>query len=555
MKITGELAIRAKLIWIPAVLFSAFACIFALLRSTDIFTVDGAYRSFEVYRRQSLFFHGNNHMLYPVNVLVWARLAGALGLKPQRPLEFFSTVQLMNCFAGASCLAILCLMMYLATSSWRLALGATVGYGFSNAFIGQATNAAEPLVGVFWSFLALFFAALSFKEKSNWPVVASGLLFSLAMATYQSTILLAPAAIVLIWRSRSQADSPASGSSPRLLAVGAFALSGIFGSLLIYGWAYWLLGMRRPGAMLIHFFTHEDARTYLGVSIGKLLNVPIGLMRNIFHVVPQYIGIRDLLTTRRLAAACLLFLLLLFSAFSAFCAIRVLKRWNCLRPSVRCGLLSAAVGFAFTLIPVVIWEPQYDKLWLQPLACLAFLLAIALNTFTRDTRSPFLVSRGVSIFLLAGVLSNLPWVLRSHRQEPIDMKEAQRVAGMIRTGDLVVGEWESVSALYGSIWGGDEQYFSFPTEAVLYGPDAISRLREVISQANARGGRIYFLTVLDLPKQTWNSFLGSRCGVPYSELDLYRAHSRVCATFRTRSGQTSFETPLRQLIWPISTEP
>ena len=109
----------------------------------------------------------------------------------------------MNCLAGAACLGILYFLI-----PWRAlratALGVTVGYGFSKAFLEQATNAGEPLVGVFWGFLAMLAAVLAFKVKSNWPIAVSGLLFSLAMATYQSTIFLAPAAIVLILQSRSR---------------------------------------------------------------------------------------------------------------------------------------------------------------------------------------------------------------------------------------------------------------------------------------------------------------------------------------------------------------
>jgi len=40
------------------------------------------------------------------------------------------------------------------------------------------------------------------KEKPSWLIPASGLLFSLAMATYQSTVPLALAAIAPILKSR-----------------------------------------------------------------------------------------------------------------------------------------------------------------------------------------------------------------------------------------------------------------------------------------------------------------------------------------------------------------
>src|SRR5207302_303088 len=65
----------------------------------------------------------------------------------------------------------------------------------------------EPMVAVFWSFLAVCLAALSFKTERKWPIIASGFLFVLAMATYRSTIFLAPAAIVIIWAGQARGHS------------------------------------------------------------------------------------------------------------------------------------------------------------------------------------------------------------------------------------------------------------------------------------------------------------------------------------------------------------
>ena len=84
-----------------AVFFLVFALVFSILRSRDIFAVDGAFRCLEVFRRGGIFFHDNNHMLYPVNVLLWTRLMSALGLTSNGPLQFFSNVELMNCTAAA----------------------------------------------------------------------------------------------------------------------------------------------------------------------------------------------------------------------------------------------------------------------------------------------------------------------------------------------------------------------------------------------------------------------------------------------------------------------
>src|ERR1700751_5854970 len=153
--------VNARLVRTATAVFIGFAGFYVLLRSKNILAVDGAHRCLEVFRRQGAFFHGNNHMLYPVDVLVWTRLVAALGLRPTGPIQFFSNVELMNCVAGAACLAIFYSLVSFAVSPGWLALGVTVGYGFSKAFLEQATNAGEPLVGVFWSFLAMLCAVFS----------------------------------------------------------------------------------------------------------------------------------------------------------------------------------------------------------------------------------------------------------------------------------------------------------------------------------------------------------------------------------------------------------
>src|ERR1700730_4250846 len=119
-----------RLIVLTVFMLLTFACIFAELRSKDMFGVDGAFRCLEVYRRQSLFFHENNHMFYPANVLIWSRICRAVGREPSTPEGFFTMVQLMNCIAGAACLAILFYLTYRVASSVSLALGVTASYGF-----------------------------------------------------------------------------------------------------------------------------------------------------------------------------------------------------------------------------------------------------------------------------------------------------------------------------------------------------------------------------------------------------------------------------------------
>jgi hypothetical protein len=536
----AESLVNARLLRNATAVFIGFAGFYALLRSKNILAVDGAHRCLEVYRRQSAFLNGNNHMLYPVDVLVWTRLVAALGLRPTGPIQFFSNAELMNCLAGAASLAILYLLLSFAVSPGWLALGVTVGYGFSKAFFDQATNAAEPLVGVFWSFLAMLFAVLLFKVRSNWPIVVSGFLFSLAMATYQSTIFLAPAAIVLILHSRSTERQHAFFDSTRCLAIGLFALGGLFGCMLIYGCAYRLVGITSVAGMLKRFFVLEGGRVFFGVGIGKSLNLPIGMIRNIFPVLGNYVGIRDLLAGPKLSLACFLLLLVVFSGFLVFCFAQVYRRWSSLPPSLRIGFIAATVGSVFTIIPLLVWDPNYGKLWLQPLACLAYLLAVALRVRRQDMQNPFQLPTVIAMLFLVGVLSNSVWAVQRHRYQTPGMQEARIVAERVGSKDLVVGGWDNVSILYGDIWARDGQYMDFTSEAVSYGRRATTHLREAILKTVQTGGRVYFLGVVDVPKHDWDSYLGSKCGVPYSDMDFYRAHSNVLGKLQSGWAEISF---------------
>src|SRR5580700_9301202 len=99
--------------WIGfAVVFLGFFAIYAALRSPDFMAVDGGVRCFGVYHRQEIFFHGNNHMLYPVNVREWDQLVRSIVGPCQDPLEFARRTQLMNGLATATSVAVLFMLMH-----------------------------------------------------------------------------------------------------------------------------------------------------------------------------------------------------------------------------------------------------------------------------------------------------------------------------------------------------------------------------------------------------------------------------------------------------------
>ena len=98
-----------------ALIFVVSAIVFISLRSTQYLAVDGAIRALEVYRNPHPFVHGNNHLLYPIDILEWTCLLQALGISPLDPFQFMADAQAMNAVAAASCLAMFYLFCCAAT--------------------------------------------------------------------------------------------------------------------------------------------------------------------------------------------------------------------------------------------------------------------------------------------------------------------------------------------------------------------------------------------------------------------------------------------------------
>ena len=530
--------ITARAARLSLITFVVFECLYALLRSGDMLAVDGAHRCLEVFRRQTLFFHGSNHMLYPVNVLLWGRFMAALGLKSTLPMQFFSHVELMNCTAAAASLALLCFLMYLGVPRWPIVIGATVGLALSKAFLEQATNANEPMVGVLWSLIAVALAMFSLRRGFKWAMVLSGLFFALAMATYQSTIFLAPAVVFgIVFAHRLYFGSETSRSNP-LYDLARFASAGLVGCLAIFGSAYRHVGVHDPIDMWKRFTALSGGRVEVGISVGKVLNLPVGMMRNTFPFLHDYVGLHSLMASR-MRFVLFFTALFLFVAFVVCCLISASKGLRSSPPLVRLGWFSAAVGLFFTLIPVELYDPNYDKLWLQPLACLACLIALSLDVIRRQRPGAFSIYRRIALVILLLVAANLVWTIRLHRTTTPGLAEAKSLADIVAPQDIVVGGWDNVSVLYAEIWASDSQFVDFMDDAIAYGADETRRLQEAILSTQRKGGRVYFLDLVDIPEQDWNAYLGSRCGVPFTDFDEYREQSHLRTKFQVGASEIS----------------
>ena len=507
----------------------AFAA-FALLRSRHYTAVDGAVRCLEVFHRRELFFHGNNHLLYPADVFGWHRLLGLFGVRAGSPLEYLALTQLLNALAAAGCVAVLWRLVHLATGSWRASLGAVLLFGSSRAFLLHATNAAEPMLGLFWSLLAVLVLALSLPERGTWGALVAGALFALALATYQSMILLVPAAVVLC-----TARHPVR----RLLALAA---GGLAGAMAIYGLAYEAMGIPGIPAKVRAFFAIGGApEVFGGPSLRKLALVPLGLAANLTRILPaDFAGLRSLLRSPLAPVALALSLALV--ALTVLGLLRLHRAWPGLAGRERLAFAAGLAGLAATAAGPAVWDPLYDKLWLQPLACWSFLAALAAVRLFPGRAA----WRWFATAALAAMLTlSLAAAVAAHRGTTPFLAEAQRVAEIAGPRDLVVHEWDEISVLYGTVWGWsrDRHRLDFPTTALQRGSAAREDLDRAVNAAFARGGKVYFVGLLDAPRAQWDVFLGPKAGIPYEILDPYRAGARVIAAFPYRSA------PVHLFLW------
>jgi hypothetical protein len=533
----------------PALIFCVSAIVFACLRSTDILSADGNYRCLEVWHRQSIFFYGNNHMLYPVDVLVWTHLVALLGVATRTPLQFFSAVELMNVLAGAVSLFFFYMLLFKATASPLISTLGTCALGFSNAFIAQAVAGNEPMVGLCWALAALWLSVEGSAADSMWRLVLAGLLFALSLATYQSMVLLAPAAVVVAYYVRKE---------KRIARVAALGLSGLIGTAVLYGSIYWVEGSHTVSSMLTRFLRHDDARGYFGASVGKLLASPLGLtagFSGLLHYV-SFNGMNGVLKGGILRLLELGLLPVMFCCLLGLWLWITVAHWEILEPRERLGFAAAAIALAFALVPALLWDPVYDKLLIEPVGCLIFAVAVGVGAsrrFGRRTMFP----RIAAVACIASALASLPLVLQRHRGGNPELPEVERFASMVGPRDLVVGEWDPISTLYGafvnprpdpahpyeSAWADNPQFFSFTTEANLEGREALRSLHAAVSRTEASGGRVYFVSLLDVPEKTWIPTMGRRFEVPYEDLAFYRNNSRVIEKLPTRGG----EVPVRIL--------
>jgi hypothetical protein len=521
---------------ISLLVFIFFAVVFLCLRSQQYLAVDGVLRCLEIYRRNQLVFYTNNHLWYQANIFFWSHALEWLGLKAHTPFEFISLSQAMNAVAAAGSLAAVYLLLRLATSSAAVSIAAVLAYGFSRAMLLHATNSAEPTMGFFYSAVAMVLAVEALRREKKWLLIFAGASLGMAMASYQSMVLIAPLAVLLCFGWPF--DGGGSLIKVRLLRWGALLLGAFVSVCAAYGWAYSQSGSRTVAAMVRRFFELQGGNQVYGyLSVSKLINPPFGLVFSLLPLrPPDYVGVRSLLKEHNFfwIGSILISLICLF-LIARLLARPLIANWKRVTRSDRLLVIALIASFGILIGPLIYWDPLYDKLWLQPLAIIISLAAVLyrIGVVPVRRRAAAVI---VTCFIALEIAANLSVAAWDHRTPTQGISEARIVADLVKPNDFIVLNFDGLSMLYLTLWGSADNSLLLPasTEEL-----ATERMTEAIRKAHETGGNIYFLSVFDISEPAWTAFLGNRVGIPYHSFDKFRTNSTLVRSFEFEGHTTT----------------
>lgn len=519
--------------FIAPAIFAFSATLFALLRTHQYLAVDGATRCLLIYWRGNPILGGSNHLLYFVNVYVWSKALALAGIKPKSALDFIRSVQWMNALAAAGSVSLLFVFCHRASKSMSAGLAAVFAYALSHAFLLHATSTAEPMVGLFWSFLSVWAVFSGLTTSSPLRLLAGGALLALAMATYESMVLIGPAEVVLIlyWDERGIAHN-------RTFLL-RFLTGCTLGWIAVYVPAYAISGTTNPVAMLQRFLSMGGGeQTYGGFHLSKLVNLPIGFSNSIVPTVPaDYQGIRGLLRTHHFDRTTFSILAILVAAggWTAWTLRRLALVWDGLQRRQRLILGCCALALVFDLFALLFWDPLYEKLWLQPLA-VVFLAWSIIFAASRRLFGARLMLVPEGLLLIVILVTGFTGAVRAHRTPTPCLNAAHDLATIVRPADLLVTGWDPITLLYDAFWETGAARFGVTWTAVQHGPNTLRLLNNAIAGTRARHRQVYFLGVLDMSKTVWHPFLGERAHLPYSSLNQFRRCANPVAKLECADG-------------------
>jgi hypothetical protein len=514
-------------VWPAFTIAAGFFLLFLALRTNDYASVDGALRCLAVFF-QGPQFHGNNHLLYPFWVEMWAKAVSFVGNRAQDPFQFIRISQAMNAFASAA--AVGCVSYLIASlASMRAAVLGSLLFGLSSSLTLQATTSDEAPAGLFFATLALAILAYALRKNHGAIFFLAGFCMTAALASYEAAGAVVGMAILLccFWPS----DSPRKVATAfRRLAV--TAIGSIVGLFVIYGSVYHSEGVPLSQMPATFLSPGGGPEVYTGFDIlpSKILNTPFGSIQWLFSALPDdYSGTRAYLHHSHrwfwFAVGAAAFALL------GTIVLLALRSWTRIGfPISRPQILLVVAAVLFITVPVWAWGPNNPKMWLFPFACASFAIAVA---WDRDLsgRLHVLFSACLLVCLAAEAARSLPSMIREHSQATPHLDDARAVAQIVGPDDWVVLDFDEVSTLWTTIYGTRIKSLLFPSSNTA----EITRwLAEAKSATRSPGhGRLFFLGILQAGRAQWDPFLGARLKIPYELMDEYRKGSTLVRRMST----------------------
>lgn len=496
--------------------FLAFASVFLALGTNDYTRADGALRCLEQDGGR-LFLHGNNHLLYPVWVHAWRGLLGAVGVDATSALQVIRMTQvLMSLLAAASLALLYDLLQRLAGS--RAALLATCLVGTSSAVIVHATSSAEPLPALFAAMAGMRAASAgAASPRGSGLLFTAGLMFALALASYQAMATIAGLGTLVLALAATQLPHPAPARLfCRWLAV--VALGGTAGVVAIYGMAYHHEGIGLAEMPARFFALGGKPEVYAGLSLARLANVPAGLLEQSHDALPaRYGGLRTLAAGLTPGVSLMLAIGLALWIWIGWMTLSAWRESPRSRPWWVSG--TAVLTACLVAFPLIYWDPLYDKLWLVPLCGVAIAVAMAMAMRRHDgtsghwDRLEALVA-AVVIFQLS---ANVPAAVRASTSPTPHLAEAMALRDVVRPGDALILDFDPVSTLWSALYRGARPALLLPASTR---DEAERWLNHYGRPVHAR--RLVFVSVLDHDERGWNDFIGRRAGIPFALLHPYR---------------------------------
>lgn len=515
------------------------------LHSNDLTIADGSLRCLDVLYSSRLFLHPNNHMLFPLHIYVFNQILGALGFQPHSAVEYFEQSTLMNTSAAAVSLAVSFLIMKRLGCRTSLGLLGVSILATSSCFFVCATNPNEPMVGFMLSVIGVLTALLSLERQSAWLALAAGAFLSYAMASYQSMICIAPA-VALVYM-----NSPRLSKRMRCLLLSVFALGILGGIATIYGFCYYVIsGIHDPSAIAQRFFQLDGtgAGTWGGFSRKGTLKWILAPIREFFWY--PFHGLWNDLYRWNIADLCtnnvrLWALPASLSVGLFVTAVCGLGRLIANRSPHLKRIQLLLVFLTISVICPLWWIPNYDKLWIQPIASTVILMICICEALISSTeKSQVNLGKWFRIILFGYLTALITWntfslFLPQHYASEQPLQAARNIGKMSGKDDLIVVTWDKVgcifSALYrrNNLFGIENQFI----ECHRNNPLLEQQLTDRINSTLAMGKNIYFIGSLDLSPQQWNDSLGD-LGLSYPILENYRQTAHKLKTFKLPGNDT-----------------